>query len=167
MTVLVFAITLIRLPMHMAKTFYVAATTEECYERCQFFDPFLRILVFLLVPIPHLLWLLGTTLFAATVGNLYYISRTTRTIFKHQYAKACGYGTKTVMLDEDSHIGVYIQSCRDFMADDGPSLGMVEMLKAICSFLPGLPLGALPFIPFTLLSYSLHSFGCPSTFSNP
>ena len=53
---LVFAITLVRTTMHMAKMMYVTATTNVCFNR-QYLDSLLRVAVFLLVPIPHLLWL--------------------------------------------------------------------------------------------------------------
>jgi len=74
-TFLIFVITLIRTPMHMVKMLYVTATTQECFKHCQYFDPLLRVVVFLLVPVVHVLWLGGITVFSLTCGTMYYISK--------------------------------------------------------------------------------------------
>merc|ERR1719491_2889708 len=84
-TFFIFVITLVRTPMHMVKMLYVTATTQNCFKRCQYFDPFLRVTVFLLVPLVHVLWLGGVTVFSLTFGTMYYISKTSKMFYLHEY----------------------------------------------------------------------------------
>jgi hypothetical protein len=132
MTLPVFVITLVRTPMHIAKTMYVTATTQVCFKTCRYFDPFLRVAVFLLVPIPHILWLGGVTFFSLTIGTLYYIYK------------------KIFLEDHISFLEDYIEGCRYFMENDHASFPIIYALKGICALIPGAPLGALPFIPFSI-----------------
>jgi len=149
MTLMVFGITLIRLPLHIAKTLYITATTATCFS-CAYFDPFLRVVVFFLVPIPHLLRLCVVTFGCLTLGTLYYIGKATKTIFKGSYAKAWSDSWTNLLLEKDSRLGSYIDSCQDFVESDHPSESIIWVLKTICSFPLGIPLGALPFVPFTI-----------------
>lgn len=138
--------------------FYVTATTNKCFRQHQYFDPVLRWMVFLLVPVPHLLWLFLIPFLIATAGTLYYIGPSTRTIFEHEYAKAWCYGRKTITFDPDSHIGYYLTSCQKYMDSDYDAEQGIYVLKAICSLIPGILLGALPCIPFTfaILAITIH-----------
>jgi hypothetical protein len=163
-TLVVFFITLVRTPMHIAKMMYVTATTQDCFKQCRYFDPFLRVGVFLLVPIPHLLWLGGVTVFSLTIGTLYYISKTTKMLFLHEHRKAFSKVKSNVQLDKESHLGSYIKGCQDFMEDDRESYPTIYALKWICALVPGVSLGILPFIPFSVMVLLITLYRLPINF---
>ena len=150
MTVLVFIYTAIRTPMHIVKMMYVTATTDECFKRRLNFDPLLRIVVFCLVPIVHVLWLGGVTGVALTCGTLYYISKATQMFYLHKYKKVVQKIESNAKLDKHSFFGSYVEACQEFMKHDDQSYVAINALKGICAVVPGLSLGILPLIPYTL-----------------
>lgn len=150
MTVMVFLITLVRLPRHILKTLYLTATSDDLFTWCHYFDPFLRVVVFLLVPIPHVLWLIEVTIICLTIGTLFYIGKATKTVFKCNYSKAWSKTWTNIRLERNSRLGSYIDFCRGTENDQSVSKAIIVGLKGLCSLIPGVPLGALPFIPFTV-----------------
>jgi len=155
MTVLVCTYTLVRTPLHIAKMMYVTATTtEECFRPYpHYLDPILRIAVLLLVPLVHVLWLVGVAVVAVTYGTLYYIATLTKLFYLHAYRKMLSTLESNVKLDEeDSFFGSYVSvtAYRDFMKSDEPSYCPMYVLKAMCAIVPGVPLGLLPLIPYTI-----------------
>eukprot|EP00339_Tiarina_fusa_P026013 CAMPEP_0117004680 /NCGR_PEP_ID=MMETSP0472-20121206/5559_1 /TAXON_ID=693140 ORGANISM="Tiarina fusus, Strain LIS" /NCGR_SAMPLE_ID=MMETSP0472 /ASSEMBLY_ACC=CAM_ASM_000603 /LENGTH=600 /DNA_ID=CAMNT_0004705689 /DNA_START=219 /DNA_END=2021 /DNA_ORIENTATION=- len=83
-------------------------------------------------------------------GTLYYISKATKMFFLHQYKKNFSKVQSNVKLDKDSNLGSYITGCQEFMKDDTQSYPTIYALKGICALVPGVPLGILPFIPFSI-----------------
>jgi len=151
MTVLVFTYTLIRTPLHATKMMYVTATTTtECFQPYHYLDPFLRIAVLLLVPLVHVLWLVGVTVVAVTFGTLYYIAKATKMFYLHTYRTMFSKLESNAKLEKDSPFGSYVTACRDFMKSDEPSYAPMYVLKAMCAIVPGVPLGLLPLIPYTV-----------------
>jgi hypothetical protein len=97
----------------------------------------------------------------ATVGTFYYIGVSTGIIFEHEYVKAWCYGRKTPTLDPDSHIGYYLAGCQKFMDSDNYAEQVIHVLKAICSMIPGIPLGSLPCIPFAVAILAITVYRLP------
>lgn len=151
LTLLLSGITLIRTPMHMVKTMYVTATTQVCFKRCQYFDPLLRIVVFFLVPLPHVMWWVGGTVCCAFCGSLALIGAATKIIYENEYIDARKHITSNLLIERESLVGEYLEECRQFMRNDERSHGIIYGLKRICSLFPGIALGALPFIPFSVM----------------
>lgn len=151
LTLVVFVFTLVRTPLHIAKTMRVTATTRRVFQPCRYFDPLLRVLVFCLVPIPHLLWLGGITACTAACGYVVLIGAATRVFFQHDYAEACEVMGDCLTFEKHSLLGEYLDLCQDFVAKDGKALEIVCRLKALGSLVPGILLGALPFIPFSVM----------------
>mmetsp|Transcript_19301 Transcript_19301/g.22985 ORF Transcript_19301/g.22985 Transcript_19301/m.22985 type:complete len:664 (+) Transcript_19301:76-2067(+) len=147
-TAIVFLLTLVRTPMHICKMLYVTATTDKCFPG--YLSMFMRISVFLLVPLPHMLWLLFVTVFSGTIGMLYYIGKATQIIYNHEYSKTMKQAESNAKLDPKSHLGKYYKRCQEFMENDENSYPTIYFLKACTASVPGTIIGILPFIPFSV-----------------
>lgn len=161
MTLMVFFVTLARTPCHIWKQLVVVATNKTCFTPCNYFDPFLRIAVFFLCPIPHILWLVFATLCTFLFGTIYYIGKATKTIFLGRYSKQWDHSWTNIKLDRTSKMGSYVDLLDYFDQHEHMAEDITFVLKAICSFIPGVPLGALPFIPFTIAIVFITLFRLP------
>lgn len=148
-SVIIFTLTLVRTPMHVYKMMRVTATTDECFKG--HLGTIMRISVFFLVPIPHLVFLLAITAFAATVGVLHYVGKASQVLYNHEYKKAFKQVESNARLEPKSYLGKYVKKCQEYMADDTKSYDVIFFLKGCCAMVPGFFLGSIPFIPFTLL----------------
>jgi hypothetical protein len=134
--------------MHIFKVLYVTATTDECFNG--HLGLMLRMSVFLLVPLPHVIFLVLVTLFCSTIGILYYIGKTTKIFYNHEYKKTFNKIESNVRLEPKSYLGKYMKHCQRFMEDDTKSHPIIYILKGCCATVLGVLLGALPFVPFSI-----------------
>lgn len=148
-TAIIFLLTLFRTPMHIYKMLRVTATTDKCFKGRS--GRVLRPFVFVLVPIPHVVFLLGVTTFAGSVGLMFYIGKTTKVLYNHEYKKTLKQAGSNARLEPKSHLGKYVKSCQDFMEDDTASHPTIYFLKWCCAGVPGVLLGSIPFVPFTII----------------
>ena len=136
-------------PVHICKTIYVAATSKECFQGCCL-GTLLRIMVLLLTPLPHILFLIALTVFVFTYGIMYYVGKTSRIIYKCDFRKAWDNFRNIVRLDPKTHLGQYYVSCRDFMKNDSECHKIIYSLKRLSAFAVGAPVGAVPFLPLSI-----------------
>lgn len=134
--------------MHIMKMLYVTATTDKCFKG--HLGAAMRISVFVLVPLPHFLFLIGVTVFSGTVGMLYYIGKCTKIIYNHEYTKTMKQIESNAKLEPKSHLGKYYKKCQTFMKEDEKSHPTIYILKGCIAAVPGVVLGVIPFIPFTI-----------------
>lgn len=159
-TSVVFLLTLLRTPMHLAKMLYVTATTEECFSG-GYLSGISRLVVFLLVPLMHLLFLVGITVFSATVGTLYYIGKTTKVFYKHEYRKSMKKIESNARLEPKSPLGKYIKGCKEYMEDDEASHPVIYFLKWSFAMIPALFLSSLAIMPFSLTVLGITLYRLP------
>lgn len=86
-TTALFLLTLVRTPLHLYKMLCDTLQSEECFPTGQYLDPVMRAAIFCCVPIVHVLFLFGITLFSGSVGTLYYIGKSTKVFYNHEYRK--------------------------------------------------------------------------------
>jgi len=129
-TSVVFLLTFVRTPMHICKMLYVTAVTKECFTGN--FSTIMRISVLVLVPLPHLFWLISVTVFSGTVGMLYYIGKCTRIIYNHEYSDTAKKVKSNARLEPKSYLGKYYKRCQEYMKDDAESQSTIYFLK-VCS----------------------------------
>lgn len=146
-TVIVFALTLVRTPLHIAKMAYVTIATSECFPG--HLGHVLRFFVFFLVPVVHLLFLVGVTIFSATIGMCYYIGKSSQIFYNHEYKKTVKKIESNARLEPKSYLGKYIKKCQNFVACDEESYPTIYFLKGCVAFVPGVILGTLPILPYS------------------
>mmetsp|Transcript_11972 Transcript_11972/g.15996 ORF Transcript_11972/g.15996 Transcript_11972/m.15996 type:complete len:658 (+) Transcript_11972:85-2058(+) len=158
-TLVIFLLTLVRTPMHIFKMLRVTATTDRCFKG--HLGLLLRVFVFLLVPLVHILFLIGITCFSATIGMLYYIGRSTKVFYKHEYAKTVKNIESNAKLEPKSYVGKYYKKCQHFMKDDTESLPTIYFLQGCCALIPSILIGVIPFIPFSLAVLGITLYRLP------
>jgi len=134
--------------MHICKMLHVTATKDECFTG--HLSVFMRISVFVLVPLPHMIFLIFVTVFSGTVGMLYYIGKSTRIVYNHEYRKTMKDAKSNARLEPKSHLGKYYKQCQEFMKDDEKSYPTIYALKACTASVPGILIGIFPFVPFSI-----------------
>ena len=158
-TTAVFLITLIRTPMHIGKMLCVTVRTRECFEG--HLSTIMRIIVFLLVPFVHVLFLFCITVFSASVGTLYYIGRSTKVFYKHEYYKTFKKIESNAKLEKKSYVGKYLAACHEYMQDDEVSHAAIYALKGLIALFPGFAVAALLFLPFSLAIVAITVYRLP------
>ena len=149
-SILVLLLTTIRLPLNIFKTIKVNLTCDKPNLFNCHLGLLMRILVLPTTPLVHLSFLLIATIFALTVGNLFYIGKATKIIYKREFKKTMKTGQQNARLEPKSHLGKYYKKQLEFFEKDDGSIDILYCCKAVMSVFPGFILGILPVIPFTL-----------------
>ena len=142
-TVWIFLLALIRTPASIFKMMYLTATTTEKVFTNRYLDPPLRITVFILAPIPRLLFVVGLTVYSLIFGTMNYIGQLTAMMFNNDWKSSVLYDGYCPIDSE------YIKVSQDESDDDNYFMAM-KGLKCFCALVPGMLLGVLPFIPFSI-----------------
>jgi len=153
-TVWIFLLALIRTPASIFKMMYLTATTTEEVFTNRCLDPPLRITVFILAPIPRLLFVAGLTVYSLVFGTMNYIGQLTAMMFNNDWKSS-------VLYDGYCPIGSeYIKVSQDESDDDHYFMAM-KGLKCYCALVPGMLLGVLPFIPFSIAALLITLYRLP------
>ena len=160
-TLAVFLITLVRTPMHIFKMLHVTATTKECFAGGMCMPLVMRLAVFLCVPVVHLLFLGLITAFSATIGTMYYIGKSTKVFYKHEYRESLSNIASNARLEEDSWFGEYVQGCQDYMEDDAACKDVIWLIKGLLATIPGMAISAVVFIPYAIAFAAITLYRLP------
>lgn len=161
-TTALFLLTLVRTPLHLYKMLCDTLQSEECFPTGQYLDPVMRAAIFCCVHIVHVLFLFGITLFSGSVGTLYYIGKSTKVFYNHEYRKTMKTIKSNARLKPKSYLGKYIETCQEYMADDHEASNcVIGALKFLLAIVPAISIAALVFVPFSIAIVAITLYRMP------
>ena len=163
-TILVIAITVSRAPLAMLKAMMVTSTTTtEMLIAGQALDPLMRVLVFVVMPIPHLLWIVLSPVWMV-FGTMLSIGQVTRNVYQLTFTKGFSKLVANASLKKESIMGTYWQECNSLIYDEDSEgiLVLLSVQKALLAFfLFGIPLGIFPAVYFSIVALLITLFRLP------
>lgn len=159
LTVVLFLLTALWVPLRIVKLLQVTITTKECFKG--FLGPILRIFVLFGIPIVPVCSWIGGTILCATVGTLFLIGATTQKLFLQEYHKSIKIVLSNITLQPQTPLGDLSRRYHELLSDDLESHPSIYMVKGILTILPGLFMATLVVVPYSVAIFIITIYRLP------